>query len=184
MAVAMTCPATCPVRRTPAPRSRRQSECHLNERPHRLPQHRHARLVRKWQLEPASRRTVEREVVTADVDDAEQIIPALDGHPDLRSSLDISSSSCKHRKRTGSFFVVIVSHSAHSSSVVLGEFQLLLLGNPGTDVSGYSPSRAGWAVAVPAATWTNVDQAMNDALVYVKVPQKLPYQRVVAPLIQ
>ena len=94
------------------------------------------------------------------------------------------SSSSKHRKRTGSSSAIIVSHLAHSSRVVLGEFQLLLLGNPGTDVSGYSPSRAGWAVAMPAATWTNVDQAMNDALVYVEVPQKLPYQRVVSPLIQ
>ena len=36
-------------------------------------------------------------------------------NPDLRSSLDVFSSSSKHRKRTGSSFVVIVSHPAHSS---------------------------------------------------------------------
>ena len=61
--------------------SRRQSECHLNERAHRLPRHRHVRVVGKWQFDPATRRSVEREVVTTDVDDAEQAIPALDGHP-------------------------------------------------------------------------------------------------------
>ena len=71
-----------PARRRHAPSSTRQRpvDGHLNERPHRLPQYRHARVVRKRQPEPASRRAVEREVVAADVDDAEQTIPALHGH--------------------------------------------------------------------------------------------------------
>ena len=46
------------------------------------------------------------------------------------------------------------------------------MGNPRTEASAYSPRRAGRTVAVPSATPTNVDQAMNDAVLPIEVSYK------------